>query len=383
MVLLLLCAVKTAAQGSDQVGPGSGHSGSAGGVREWLQIGYGDNMWNCDTYITHQQDAFDNVIFEVVTKICVLVWVVLISIQIVMIMRQSYQMDEPMGTRLLLYAFRVLVVIMLCSPPLYKAATMGAIATPANLSADAMNAVYLDDMLLLMTDEEQGGFGKIAEDLTTTFKDGLVVTIVKDIIMAFAQISILLAPILQPTLFSVLYILGPFCLSFYLCDLTKDIGETWIRMALAMAWAGFIGSCCFMVGTFIWQVMGFLGAMDNWIVDSVNGLISILLFWMAYPIASTIFAKGASDTTTGHTVRHTTVTRPYGAGVAAAGMTAHAATNVGSRMQRASKGGSAMYRMGVATQKVGDEIRSLFDTTHRTREANSSTAKPRRSDVPE
>jgi hypothetical protein len=186
------------------------------------------------------------------------------------------------------------VVIGIVSSPTYDLIVKGIIAGPPAALAGRMTDVYLVDFA-----EDVGGvfgqFGASKEGVrnivTATFDGSLVSSILASIVFAAVAILVFLLPLLIGKLMLLVYLVGPICLMFSLCEWTLQVAKNWLGAALTIAWTAFFASAAMLIITKA-DIMAKCSEGAGWsevITVIVYGVIGIVLMIGSYMISRELF----------------------------------------------------------------------------------------------
>lgn len=268
-------------------------------VDQTMSSGY---FWDCYSRIANLERSnptlLNNTLFGVY-RLSLLIGFMLSAFQIGISVYRSYLNKRSPLADLIPYLFRLVVVTVLISPPVYKMLVHLVIAVPADSVADMVTASYIDRFTADMV-QLQGALSNSQTQLSSflaALVDGsLVSSLLSAFIFVAASICIFIMPILQSVLFLYFFFVGPVCLVFSLSDLTASVATAWLSVMLAVAWTGFFGSLCFLAA----QSFGVLhslagGATGNdVIITMIYGVLSIIIFCMAFPLSSFFFGGATS-----------------------------------------------------------------------------------------
>lgn len=286
----------------------------------------------------------------------------LTALQVGRIVYLAYQDKKQPFDSLAPLLFKLVLVSVLLIPTVYETLLHYAFAMPADALSNFVTQIYVDDFqksLTILSD-------RIAESssnplsLITANLSGIVTTAMASLIFWAASICIFIMPILQGTLFLYMFYLGPVCIVFSLFDMTASVTRAWISMTLTVAWMGFFGSAAFLVA----DNLGFIANLaesasySNIITVCVYGIISIILFCMAWPITAFFFsATGALGgiTSPAAAISGTAsgVSAGLGFGAAGAMMAGGASAGAGRLLTKLSGGVGANAERGKSLQALG------------------------------
>jgi hypothetical protein len=207
---------------------------------------------------------------------------------------RAYRADEHPLPALVPYVFRLVLVAFLISPPVYRQFVRLVIAKPADAAADLVTLAYYD-RFMDSVQSMMAAFANSNSQTSTFFSallDGsLISTALAMLVFWVASILLFLMPLLQSSVFLYLFYVGPVCLVFSLCDLTANVAKAWLGLAFAVAWTGFFGSLSFLAGQSLglFAALGSGSAAGDVVIVFVYGVLSIILFGMAFPIAAFFF----------------------------------------------------------------------------------------------
>lgn len=303
-------------------------------------------------------------------SLALLLGFMLAAFQIGLIVFRAFQRGEHPLPPLIPYVFRLVLVSILISPPVYRLFVHVVIAKPADAAADLVTLAYYDHFM----DDVQhimGAFadsGSLPSSFFSALADGsLISTVLAMLIFWVAAIMLFIMPILQSAVFLFLFYVGPVCLVFSLCDMTANVAKAWLGLSFAVAWTGFFGSLSFLAGQSLglFAALGSGSAVGDVIVVFVYGVLSIILFSMAFPIAAYFFEAAAplgrlmqpGSAVTSAAKGASTSLAVAGAGAVAFGAAASASGSILSKVGGPGSGQS-LQALGAKSHNLG---KSLFD----------------------
>ena len=268
-------------------------------VDQTMSTGY---FWNCYSRIAnleHSNPTLLNDTLYGVYRLSILIGFMISAFQIGTSVYRSYLNKTSPLADLIPYLFRLVLVTVLISPPVYKRLVHYVIAVPADSVADMVTASYIDKFTADIV-KLQGALSNSQTHLSSflaAIVDGsLVSSLFSAAIFVAAATCIFIMPILQSVLFLYFFYVGPLCIVFSLSDLTTSVTKAWLGVMLAVAWTGFFGSLCFLAAQSFGALHSLVGgaASNDVIITMVYGVISIIIFCMAFPLSSFFFGGASS-----------------------------------------------------------------------------------------
>jgi len=333
------------------------------------------SVWDCGSLI---DGLGSNNPISTIIKIAYSLAAILFAIQILVIaFRQIRSGGESLAAELLGHLARLGIYVLLI-----KGYTLliKLIVWPANMIATQISKVYINSftsswVALFEKGNESGG--GVLGILKVTMDGSLISSVIASIVYFIASLCAFITPLIQQALFMLAYFLGPICIAFMLCDFTVDIFKRWFSMAMSIAYIGVIGSCTFLVAGAmnIYAYLGEQPGIDNVVMITVYGIISILLFASAFPIAQFLFGGAGM----GNLTNPLPTLQAAGQGAGSAALLA-----LGAGAGAASVGGAALQKMAPAgswMSRTGDVLRSsggfVSDKLHSGSDINSRSMMPR------
>jgi hypothetical protein len=267
-----------------------------------------------------------------------------------------------------------LVLKMVLAAAVLNAAVYPAIvhyvfAAPADAVANMVTDQYINhflDSFSKVMGSISDSPNKVASLISATLDGSLISTLIAGLFFWAAAICCYITPMIQGMLFLFVYFCGPVCIGLSLCDYTSEVFKKWVSMMLTVCWLGFFGSCSFLVVDSC-QLLSNLstaagGDKPNVILTMIYGLISIVLFCSAFPIATYFF--GSIGELTGLTNPVRAVSSAGKMAVAGAAMGGVSAMMLGSLGKIAGSGLSKVGKEISWMKNLGDSMQKLGGSTH-------------------
>ena len=257
--------------------------------------------------------------------------------------------------------FQVALIAAISSSPLYDFIVKGLIAFPAQATAKVISDQYMSQFIGMW----EGVFGNSASAAQHSFTidvgaiaNALVTTLIAAIVSFCAIIVNLGMPILQGIIFQLLYLMGPICLIFGICEYTQQVAKTWVGLSMAVAWMGVMAALgqaisCMPGGPIDAMKAGSI-EMDA-ITAAIYGAVSILVMLAAFPLSMMIFGSiggGGGGGALGNLLS-----------MGAAGATAGVAAGVvgGASVVAGAVGGAASKSSNPAMKSIGGALSSFSE----------------------
>lgn len=333
----------------------------------YQQVFNSGDIWN----VTSQLAKVNSDTMFVLFKVGLMVGFIAACIQLFSALIQVYRNKN---TNLMDYIapliLKIILVGLFLTPMVYQAFVVAVFAAPADAAANLVTTIYISHFT---TDFQQvfatigDSPNKISSLISATLDGSLISTLIAGLIFWAAAICAYVTPIIQGILFLFVYYVGPVCMGFALCDYTSQVFKNWISLMLTVCWLGFFGSCSFLVVDSC-QLLSKLslsagGDSPNVILTMIYGVVAILLFCSAFPIASYFF--GAIGEMTGLTHPGRAITGAASSGLLAAGtggvgtmMLGSIGALAGSGLSKISKEGSWANKLGASMQGMGNSATS-------------------------
>lgn len=323
---------------------------------------FGDALWNSYSKVSALPHGVLMDHLSSISHMALILGFMLTALQLGRIVYLPYQDKKSPFDSLAPLVIKLVVVSVLLIPAVYESLLHYVFAMPADAMSNFVTNIYVDDFQksLQILSQRISESSSNPLSLITANLSGIVTTAMASIIFWAAAICIFIMPILQGTLFLYMFYLGPVCLVFSLFDFTASVTRAWISMTLTVAWMGFFGSAAFLVA----DNLGFISNLadsasySNIITVCVYGIISIILFCMAWPITAFFFsATGALGgiTSPGAAIGGTAagMTSGVGLGAATAMMAGGMAAATGRLMVNNASEGGSVSKWGKTLQGVG------------------------------
>ncbi len=270
----------------------------ADATQDLAQQVFGGQIWNCYSRFNEANAGAISSNLGSLCRLALVLGFMLTAFQIARMVFLAYRDKlSPMDQMPSLVVKSILIGVLLI-PGVYQTLIKYAFAGPADAFANSVTVLYIDHY----QDQMSAMMGKITDSasnpLSVIFSNfsGVASSVIASLVFWAACICAFILPMLQGALFLFIYYLGPVCLVFCLFDLTASVTKAWIAMMLTVCWLGFFGSVAFLVAdscSFISSVSDSASSGEV-ITTAVYGVISIILFCMAWPICSFFFsATGA------------------------------------------------------------------------------------------
>jgi len=259
-------------------------------------------FWNCYSRIANldrTNPALLNDTLYGFYRLSLFLGFMLSALQVGTSVYRSYLNKTHPLSDLLPYLFRLVLVCVIISPPVYKSLVHLVIAVPANAVADMVTATYIDRFTADMEKLHaalSNSQSHLSSFLVALVDGSLVSSLLSAAIFISASVCIFLMPVLQSVLFLYFFYVGPICIVFSLWDLTTSVTKAWLGVMLAVAWTGFFGSLCFLAAQSFGVLHSLVGGAtsNDVIITMVYGILSIIIFCMAFPLSS-FFFDGATS----------------------------------------------------------------------------------------
>lgn len=311
-------------------------------------------------------------IWKKISKVLLIIRNVAIPIGFLLFVIQSgiemFKRGDWVGRIAVRFLMMIIVLTIISNTHTYKA-LMFLIAKPAEIMAQSLTAVYLEDYMEGLQDifSVYGESKKVPYTFLKQLVSGaLFVQVLATIFFLITSVLVLLIPLVQQYLFIYVFTIGPMMLVFSFCDWTKAYAQNWFNLTMAVCWLSFFGSVSLMIFT-ISGTMNKIATTASWndvLPTIVYGVLSTIVLISSYKFATFIMnATGSGTEHIGRTaigVGGGAITGAAAAssiGVNKAGTVADALNNFGSNMvtngSNRMSGNAASKAFGTFQQGMG------------------------------
>lgn len=269
---------------------------SGQGVQQLTQELFSTSIWNCMRNMN--ESVYANI--GALCRVGLAIGFFCMCLQILFdLVTQTYGQGIHPFKSIRKTLLKVLFAGLLLVPFNYKFVTVNVIAKPCDLLAEAITLNYTDKFV----ENVSGMFDVFGESaakkqsiFTSAFWEQLSSSFIASIVYIVAAALTYIAPLLQSVLFLFAFYLGPLCIPFMICDFTSSIAQRWLSFIMATSFMSVVGAITFLITDTadLAEKMKNGGGWENVFIVLVYGILQIILYSMAFPIASFLFnAQGA------------------------------------------------------------------------------------------
>jgi len=331
---------------------------------------FGDEIWNCTALLDKSPETWAGTANTMIAN----AWMItglLVAFQIIIITVNIAKSQGNFWYNVSPLIFKLIILTAFVNPITYSLLVKGVFGNICDAIANNITMTYIDSYL----DQVELFMGKTSEApnkpvaiLTSVIDGSLFHRVIAALIYAVAAIMMFVTSMIQPYIFTFLYLIGPFCIIFSLNDFTFSVLKNWISAILMTGFAGIFGSIAFLICSRAGLVESLANGAgwDNSLIVIIYGACAVAFYAMIWPISSFLFGGLASlggAAAAGAAIMQTTkaVTGTGASTMQMAGATGAVASVMGAAFQRFGGNNGAMASIGKGMSDMGASMMRSFD----------------------